>query len=431
MIQLSSALLEPPAPAPTASEPPGSPPGAPFSTVLDDHQARTAIAEGHQSKRQDGDDDGERDDDARTHDDAQQPAAASASLAALLGGVPLPASVATAVVARLPLGVATSPTAAGSAPAPGLPGATTPMPTGPSVPAAASALPLGAGVAAGTGAGTTASAAGSQASSGLPAAAAPSEGTPAPLPAAVADQLQAVAAAPAKPGVPTSGGAASVATAAATAATAPAAAGGARAGGAGSGSADQAPSQGAQQPAAATAPSAAPIAPPAAATQASAQLATADAAPGVGLEHAVETVRLALRAAADRGVTHARISLTPRELGGIEVHLRQTADGLVARVVAEHATAAQLLQHAGGDLRRSLEAQGLNLLRLDIGASGEQGGRTGDRRTLADAGADGTSNGAHGTDADDPLAALDGAADPTSTTTTLALSNGALVDVLA
>jgi flagellar hook-length control protein FliK len=151
---------------------------------------------------------------------------------------------------------------------------------------------------------------------------------------------------------------------------------------------------------------------------------------GVGIEHAVETVRLALRAAADRGITHARISLTPRELGSIEVHLRQTADGLVARVVAEHATAAQALQHAGADLRRQLESQGLTLLRLDIGASGEQGGRPGDRALANDAGAFGGDGDSRNRDAD-PLAPLDGTTDQASTTTTLALPNGALIDVLA
>jgi flagellar hook-length control protein FliK len=180
-----------------------------------------------------------------------------------------------------------------------------------------------------------------------------------------------------------------------------------------------------------SAPQTAPAVPaqPAATVSAetTAPAATAAATHGVGLEHAVETVRLALRVAADRGVTHARISLTPRELGSIEVHLRQTADGLVARVVAEHATAAQLLQHAGGELRRQLESQGLTLLRLDIGASGEQGGRPGDR-ALANGGAFGGDAGSRSDGDADPL---DGPFDPASTTTTLALPNGALVDVLA
>ncbi|HEU4703377.1 MAG TPA: flagellar hook-length control protein FliK, partial [Conexibacter sp.] len=152
---------------------------------------------------------------------------------------------------------------------------------------------------------------------------------------------------------------------------------------------------------------------------------------GVGLEHAVETVRLALRHGAERGVTHARISLAPRELGSIEVHLRQTADGLVARVVAEHATAAQQLQQAGAELRRSLEQQGLTLLRLDVGSSGEDAAG---RRGAAFDAASGQDRGGRRRDADrDPLAPLDDVADAdlAATATTLQLPNGALVDVLA
>jgi flagellar hook-length control protein FliK len=151
----------------------------------------------------------------------------------------------------------------------------------------------------------------------------------------------------------------------------------------------------------------------------------------VGLEHAVETVRLALRHGAERGVTHARISLTPRELGTVEVHLRQTADGLVARVVAEHAGAVQQLQQAGAELRRSLEQQGLTLLRLDIGASGDEAaGRRGAASDSAAAFGDGDGRRGDGTD---PLGSLDDIADadPATATTTLQLPNGALVDVLA
>ncbi len=149
----------------------------------------------------------------------------------------------------------------------------------------------------------------------------------------------------------------------------------------------------------------------------------------VGLDRAVETVRLALRAAADRSVAHARISLSPRELGGIEIHLRHTAEGLVARVVAEHGGAAQLLQHAGAELRRALEAQGLTLLQLDIGASGEQSGRAaGEQRGFGEAAArrDGT-----GGSADGDASLASGDAEIPAAPDTLALSNGVLVDVLA
>lgn len=146
----------------------------------------------------------------------------------------------------------------------------------------------------------------------------------------------------------------------------------------------------------------------------------------VGLEHAVETVRLALRHGAERGVSHARISLAPRELGGIDVHLRHTPDGLVARVVAEHASAVQQLQQAGAELRRSLEQQGVTLLRLDVGASG---GETAGRRGAATAfGQDD-----RGRRRGETATPLDGATETTAveTTTTLQLPNGALIDVLA
>ena len=183
-------------------------------------------------------------------------------------------------------------------------------------------------------------------------------------------------------------------------------------------------------PAAAGSMPAAPAAPPATAhASAPAQAAAVPARP-VGLEHAVETVRLALRHGAERGVSHARISLTPRELGTIEVHLRQSADGLVARVVAEHASAAQQLQQAGAELRRSLEQQGVTLLRLDIGASGDE---TANRRGAAFDAAFGDSDrgSRRGAANADAVAPLDGADVAGETTTTLQLPNGALVDVLA
>jgi flagellar hook-length control protein FliK len=423
--------LQPPALAPHGSEPPGDSPGTPFSTVLDDHQARTAVAEGHQQKREDaarraaadrrehaierdGDDAGKVPVDSTTSPEAS-------ALAALLGGAPLPAGVklSAVAIAATPQGNAAA-TAGSPAGAPGgMPGlpasagaATTPMPTGPSMPAAATALPLRPPLPAAIGAEATL-------------ATTPATGPEQPMQAAtaaaratrLADVLQAATARAAATG--------SVATPTPAAAAIPSAAtiAGARASG-------QGPDQAATGAAASQSAAPAPMQP---AVLAPAQGGTPSAAvaptPGVGLEHAVETVRLALRAAADRGVTHARISLAPRELGSIEVHLRQTADGLVARVVAEHATAAQLLQHAGADLRRSLESQGIALLRLDIGASGEQGGRA--RLSGGSAfGDDGARRRDRGGDAD-ALASLDGPADPTSTTTTIALANGALVDVLA
>lgn len=431
-----NAGFEPAAPAPHGSEPPGSPPDTPFSTVLDDHQARTAVAEGHQQTRQDErepaiDHDGDK---AGSDDAGKAPAdptsSGEAALAALLGGVPLPSGVKLTAVAisTTPQGDATArsspagtgglPTAAGgSAPA---------MPTGPTVPAAATALPLRPPVPAATGAPVTpvtatGEVADAAAEQPIPAAAAAS--TAATRATRLADVLQSAIARPAG----------SAATAAAPSAAAAATPPAATVAGAAARSFGHASGQGAANASAPQATPTVPAQPPAlSAADTTAPAGAAAATHGVGLEHAVETVRLALRAAADRGVTHARISLTPRELGSIEVHLRQTADGLVARVVAEHATAAQLLHDAGGELRRQLESQGLNLLRLDIGASGEQGGRAADRQALANAFADGDGSGRNSSGSDaDPLAPLDGTPDQTSTTTTLALPNGALVDVLA
>jgi flagellar hook-length control protein FliK len=384
-------------PAHHGSDPPDAPPGAPFATVLDDHQARTAVAEGHERAE-------------RRSADPSSPATTEA--AALLGGVPLPAGVAVVAARAPPSAPVVAPAAKSSAPAPvavalptqpAAPAAAGPaalaLPNGKAVPAAASKLPLAPSAAA------PATAAEERTASTAP----PAPSAPPALPTAAAKLAAARSAAPsAAPGRP-----------------APAAAQAAPARAHGTPRAPAVASGGSAARPAATPPSAAPAAAPASAAAPAAPTADVQEPRGVGLEHAVETVRLALHAAAERGVARARISLTPRELGGIEVHLRQTADGLVARVVAEHATAAQLLQHAGGELRRSLEAQGVNVLRLDIGASGEQGGRMRERRAQTAAG----SRPAPGVD--DPLDPLDGAADAASTTTTLALPNGAVVDVLA
>jgi hypothetical protein len=172
------------------------------------------------------------------------------------------------------------------------------------------------------------------------------------------------------------------------------------------------------------------LAPPAplAASSATNALA-APAGTAVPLARAAETVQLALRAATERGVTRARISLTPAELGGIEIHLRHTAEGLVARVVAEHAGAAHLLQQAGAELRRSLEAQGVTLLRLDVGASGHHGGQAaGQSGSGGAADRSGARAGADVHDADGPATGDVGA---TPDASLLTLPNGVLVDVLA
>jgi len=426
MTEIPSALLEPPAPpAPQGKEPPGSPPDTPFATVLDDHQARTAEAEGHRRA------------DRKSGDAAPDAPADGSALVALLGGVPLPQD------AR----VVTGPQAARAEPEPAggrvlspgeafreqargivLTRATRPI----GVPADATALPLRPPVPVAEGAPVAPLPASSPSwSIGLDATAAEGRGdgvgaaSPSPLGVARATRLADVLQAVARPGAD--------AAAQPSVTPSPATVAGA-AGRAASDANGQALAQ-ATAPATPATPGVAPATPasPAAAALASAPAETVVPGRAVGLEHAVETVRLALRHGAERGVTHARISLTPRELGSIEVHLRQTADGLVARVVAEHATAAQQLQQAGAELRRSLEQQGVTLLRLDIGASGDEAaGRRG--AAFDSAAAFGQDNrGGRGSDADpDALASLDGAADDDGpAVTTLQLPNGALVDVLA
>jgi len=421
-------LLEPPAsgppPAQRGKEPPGSPSARPFAAVLDDNQARTAVAEGHETPpivAQDGDDERE----PRSHagqTDSSSPD--GPAVAALLGGVPLAADVAVRAAPVVAAGRAVEPEPGGGRvdvvpptqafreQARGIVLTRATRPIG--VPADATSLPLrptAVGAAAGVGADGRGSVA------GAPALAAAAPGAAAARATRLADVLQAAV----RPGAGAS--------AEQAAPPSPATVAGAAGRGQGGPGGDASP-----QPAPLAATPATPQAAPLAPTLHAGASAPAEAAgPGraVGLEHAVETVRLALRAGAERGVTHARISLTPRELGTIEVHLRQTADGLVARVVAEHASAAQQLQQAGTDLRRQLEQSGINVLQLDIGASGEQGGQAAGRQAFGAFGDGDDGRAGRGTsDDDDPLAALDGA-DDTTPTTTLALPNGALVDVLA
>ena len=50
-----------------------------------------------------------------------------------------------------------------------------------------------------------------------------------------------------------------------------------------------------------------------------------------------------LHIAAERGVTHARLNLKPVELGGIEVRLQTTPQGISAQLVADSPEAARML----------------------------------------------------------------------------------------
>jgi flagellar hook-length control protein FliK len=152
----------------------------------------------------------------------------------------------------------------------------------------------------------------------------------------------------------------------------------------------------------------------------------APASYGVRLEQAAETVRATIAMAARQGSSSARIQLSPASLGGIQIHLQRTSDGLVARVIAEHPEAAQTLAQNGDDLRRSLQQSGMTLLRLDIESSDRR-----DPSAQQQPGAGGASSRAvagAGTNEDDGT--LDAVSDATSISAH-DLSDSALVNVLA
>ena len=135
-----------------------------------------------------------------------------------------------------------------------------------------------------------------------------------------------------------------------------------------------------------------------------------------------------LRLLQHRGQVQAQLSLHPAELGGVEVRLRQTAHGLMATVTADRPEAAQVLQQAGTELRRALEAQGVQVAGLDIGLAGENqdaaNARANERR--AESALAGRARAGAGDD--NELSPID-PDHRTTTASTIAL--GALVDVLA
>ena len=142
-------------------------------------------------------------------------------------------------------------------------------------------------------------------------------------------------------------------------------------------------------------------------------------------------VHAMLRVLEHRGQVQAQLTLHPAELGGVEVRLRQTAHGLMATVTADRADAAHVLQQAGTELRRALEAQGVQVAGLDIGMAGENqdaaNARANERRAeSALAGPRRDRSG--GADGDNDLSPID-PDHRTTTASTIAL--GALVDVLA
>jgi flagellar hook-length control protein FliK len=141
---------------------------------------------------------------------------------------------------------------------------------------------------------------------------------------------------------------------------------------------------------------------------------------GVSLQHAVESVRATIELGARQGASHARIELSPPSLGTIRIQLQHTDDGLTARVITDHAATADTLSQGGDDLRRALQSAGVNLLSLNIETRGGSSGQTQDP----------AQNGApRYTSEGTPVEAVD-ESEPAAQTT-LALPDGALVNVLA
>jgi flagellar hook-length control protein FliK len=156
--------------------------------------------------------------------------------------------------------------------------------------------------------------------------------------------------------------------------------------------------------------------------------APATAAPerAVPLYRAPNVAAVVIHLAQQHGVTHARINLKPAELGGIEVRLHHTPQGVAAHLVADSPEAAKALQQASDDLRRNLESRDVTLLSLDVSTSnGDDGRQAG---FGADASRDGSASAGrpsrYGLAQDEQPAEAPAA-------TTLVLPDGVLVDVLA
>jgi hypothetical protein len=149
----------------------------------------------------------------------------------------------------------------------------------------------------------------------------------------------------------------------------------------------------------------------------------------VPLYRAPETAAHLIQIAAERGITHAKLNLKPVELGGIEVRLQTTPQGVTAQLVADSAEAAKLLTQAADDLRRSLADREVNLLSLDVSTQQQYQEQQAGAKQADIFGSQlpgGTRSLRFGPHGDAGLAEAAAPAD-----TTLVLPNGVLVDVLA
>ncbi|MGK2937804.1 MAG: flagellar hook-length control protein FliK, partial [Solirubrobacteraceae bacterium] len=71
------------------------------------------------------------------------------------------------------------------------------------------------------------------------------------------------------------------------------------------------------------------------------------------------------------GIASANLELYPAELGKVQVRLRSGSGGLSATMTVDRPEALQALQAAADQLRQSLEDQGVEIVRLDIGLSAQ------------------------------------------------------------
>jgi hypothetical protein len=142
------------------------------------------------------------------------------------------------------------------------------------------------------------------------------------------------------------------------------------------------------------------------------------------LSQMIDAIHATIELASRRGASQARIALQPEELGEIRIHLSQSADGIVARLTAATAGAAQALAAGRGELHQSLSSLGATLLRLDIGMF--EGGE-GRRQEVAGGGSSSRAAAAS-TEEDESIAPVEGATPAAASGGTAA---GALVDVLA
>jgi flagellar hook-length control protein FliK len=140
------------------------------------------------------------------------------------------------------------------------------------------------------------------------------------------------------------------------------------------------------------------------------------------LAQAVETVNQVIRISQSSGLTQARVQLHPEELGQIDIHLRSTPDGVVAKVMADASQAAAMLRDGGDELRRQLASQGINLTHFDVGTTGQEQREA----TFGNQGQQQRGRGGNTQEDAESVASAD-----TTEETTITLPNGVLVDVLA